>query len=85
MTDINNPDKGREYTPHETPPAILIAKHARIIPLQIVRTALHGSLFNIQAPRNRPPARSKKKMEMLYTAIHFAGPWYPASSVGIQT
>jgi hypothetical protein len=44
---------------------MLIAKHARIAPLQIVSTALHESRVNIKAPRNRPPARSRKKMEML--------------------
>jgi hypothetical protein len=44
---------------------MLAMKHARMAPLQMDRTVLQGSFVSIQAPRKRPVARRRKKMEIL--------------------
>src|SRR5688572_32935530 len=61
---MNSPDRGSRYTAHSMPPAMLSAKHARMLPVDTARTACHCRRVSIQAPRNRPAARSRKKIEM---------------------
>jgi hypothetical protein len=74
MTDMKRPESGSRYTAHPTPPVTLTTKQARMQPLNSASTACHGTRDSIQAPRKRPAARSRKKIEMLYAASERAVP-----------
>ena len=82
MTDMKSPDNGSRKTATPGPPKTAPRKHARMAALKRVSTAVHEYRPNIQPPTNRPPARRRKKIEMLYVAN---SPVRPESNVGIQT
>ncbi len=74
MTDMNRPDSGSRYTARVTPPATLTTKHRRMHALNSASTGCHCTRVSIHAPRKRPAARRRKKIEMLYVASAGDGP-----------
>ena len=52
---------------------------------KIASAAVHGARPRNHAPRNRPIARSRKKIVSAYTGSHAIDPVYSSSSVGIHT
>ena len=60
--------------PTVTPPIMLRMKHRKMVPLNNARTPCHRNRSSIQPPRNRPAARSRKKIEILYADNQTEGP-----------
>ena len=71
---MNRPDSGSRYTAAFTPPATLTMKHRKMQPLNSASTGCHCTRVSIHAPKKRPAARRRKKIEMLYVASAAAEP-----------